>query len=391
MLSNHGTMNRFLSSRTLTVAIVSSVVLINSVAWGIPLLVKSGQPGALLDGSKVTTDALPRSSGSVEKRLEIKAAKIALDADRALIPLPAKAPMREEAQAVLQSREPATMFPRPQAAPVLLLQASQEATAPDRDGAVKRGRGVVLERHAARDIVLVSPYTPGVRVAPDGRGHEWRHRNLRISSGPTTYDRAKAIARRAAQRFEQMRDRMAKLNVRDAGSTNAERVRRLALLPVAPRPPRIVTGSIGRRATKSASNYIRSRLVRRPIGHSIARLPRNFSPAFVMSVAPAPAMSSGAPTVNSGKRVAQPRRVARLTTTATIRTQRKRARSRAVRSRRNAARTRRLRVKRNRATARRRITRRTVRRSRRPARRINGFRRGFHRQLVAANFFGNRD
>ncbi|MFY0613228.1 MAG: hypothetical protein JXQ99_16975 [Hyphomicrobiaceae bacterium] len=379
MLNNHRTMSRFLSSQTLTVAIVSSVVLINSVAWGIPLLVKAGEADPVQDISSTNTIAAPTLPTPLVKRAEGKVVKSAFRGSSApVIPLPAKAPEFEQER--LHSREPATLFPRPQAAPELL-QVTTAAAAPVRLGAPQRSRQ--RARHSARDIVLVSPYTPGVRVAPDGRAREWRHRNLRSSSGTTTFDKARAIARRAAQRFEQMRDRMAKLDARDA-ATNEERARGLALLPVAPRPPRIVTGSVGRSATKSAHNYVRARLIRRPIGDAIVWPPRNFSPAFVMSVAPAEAI-----VVPADSPSAQPtQRLARLTATAVARSPRRRSRS--VRSRRSAARARSkwLRAKRSRASRAVRTARRRSKRYRRYPRKINGFRRSFHRQLVAANFYG---
>ena len=385
MLYNHSMLSRLLSSRTLTVAIVSTVVLINSVAWGIPLLVTASQQRTVLDGSKTNAASPPTLPEPRVERRGNRMATVAPPKARKRIPLPVQAPGSEHLRALLQSREPATMFPRPVAAPAATKTLSASAVR-NRVGARDLG-GPQRERYAARDIVLVSPYTPGVRIAPDGRGHEWRHRNLRSSSGPTTIDRARAIARRAAQRFEQMRDRMAKHNARGSAPTVEDRAHGLALLPVAPRPPRIVTGSVGRSATKSSRSYIRARLVRRPITSISLQPPRNFSPAFVMSVAPAQAAAPPSEETRSGVE----QRVAHLTPPSTVRVERTRARPRKVRRRRGTARAREKwrRARRHRAT-RSRHTRRTRQRSRGP-RRINGFRRGFHRQLVAANFFGTNN
>lgn len=399
MLTKNRAMSWFLTSRALTAAIVASVVLVNSVAWGIPLLVGSDRSRPALDRTDVKTGSVtkPDKPATGHRR---RVTKTVMQVQRALIPLPDQAPQRLSLQGLRksalynigraeplppppamlavpsrpwQSRQPITLFPRPEAAPELL-QSSRLATTTD--DAIAPPRRFTQTRNSVRDIVLVSPYTPGVRVAPDGRGHEWRHRNLRTPEGATTLDKAKAIARRAARRFEQMRDRMAGLDAGDA--SNEERARSRALMPVASRPPRIVDGAVGHYASKSAYSHVRARLIRQSLGQ-IGTLPSDISTMQAARVSATSDVntphSAGDIHPNSAVKVSQPKRVARLTPKMTARSRRRRARIRGtavLRKQRQAA---------NR--------RRATRRRDRSTRKINGFRSDFHRQLVAANFFGN--
>ncbi len=181
-----------------------------------------------------------------------------------------------------------------------------------------------------------------------------------------------------------MRARLAGLDDRRVIASNEARTHHRALQPVAARPPRIVDGAVGHNATKSAYSYVRTRLVRRPL-KPVATLPpvvavvprapapatrQNQRPVTVASVPIAPDVEAATPTP-----------LVRVAPKAAKRSPR-RARARPVRAKRAS-----LRSKRNRIRRRRAINARKIRRRRAP-RKINGFRRDFHRQLVAANFFG---
>ncbi len=404
MLTQNRAMSWFLTSRALTAAIVASVIFINFVAWGIPLLVGLGHSRPAHDGTDIKTGSVARPDWPATGRRG-RVTKTVLQVQRALIPLPDQAPEQLSLQGLRksalhkigraqslpppptmlalpsrpwQSKQPITLFPRPEAAPELVQSASLATTT---DGAIAPLRGFTRTRNSVRDIVLVSPYTPGVRVAPDGRGHEWRHRNVRTPTGATTLDKAKAIARRAARRFEQMRDRMAGLDARGAAAGGEERARSRALMPVASRPPRIVDGAVGRYASKSAYNYVRARLIRRSIGH-VGTPPSDIPTMQAARVSARPDVntphSAGDTRPNPAVKVSQPKRIARLTPKETARSRRRRARARGAAV-----------LRKQRQASRRRGARRRETRRHRSTRKINGFRSDFHRQLVAANFFGN--
>ncbi|MFT7578245.1 MAG: hypothetical protein ACI9XZ_004652, partial [Alphaproteobacteria bacterium] len=281
MLTQNRANAQFLTSRALTVAIVVSVVLVNSVAWGIPLLVGgSSHSSPLLDSSRMTTGTISKL-----KKARQPSTKLAKQSPQkiyaGLVPLPNQAPGRayeavvHSAKSVSEnvgrqglpelalSSKPSTLFPRPE--PRLELPKPPRIAAAVHDNAGTKRQLHLKIRKRAQGVVLVSPYTPGVRISPKGSGHEWRHRNLRVANGQTTLDTAKAIASRAARRFEQMRDKMANLDVRRARGFGEGGAHRRALLPVAPQRPRIAGNSDAHSVSKSARNYVRARLVRRPL------------------------------------------------------------------------------------------------------------------------------
>lgn len=436
---------RLLSTRALTGAIIASVVLVNTVAWGIPLLSGRDHRAELVAGSNIKTASLPRPTapasslaetlpshppGSAPTRSHLPPAPVAKSAIWSM-PLPSQGPIMAQpvstsavprfafvtsdapiALLIPSEQAPATLYPRPETPPRNLFlnetappssvvpAKAQPASAPARPREAEIG---------PREIVLVSPYTPGVRTAPNGHGREWRHRNLRASQGATTLDTAKAIAKRAAEQFEQMRDRMAKLDAQSADLSESERARSRALLPVAPQPPRVVDSGIGRSLAKSAYSFVRPRLVRRPIGGSV------IASAYNPSVAPeAASPSTETSAVQRAQRPAQgePTKVERqmkrqraLARANAVRIDLKRANLRKANLRRAAlkrrynlnAKRKRLAVAREKrrsaqrrafrvGAARARVTKRRRYSSRR-GRKIDGFRRSFHRQLVASNFF----
>lgn len=397
MLTKNRAMSRFLTSQALTAAIVGGVVLINSVAWGIPLLMGSGQSASAVVGTNISTGSLPRLRGDQPSVLK----QAVLRAPKALMPLPQQAPNRSRPVSKaergaqlpplpmarllptrpLPVRQPKTLFPRPVAPPGHL---SADQLAKSSASATEPRRAVL--RKPVRDVVLVSPYTPGVRIAPNGRGHQWRHRNLHVSSGATTLDRAREIARRASLRFEQMRHQLAGLDGRGVVASNDVHIQRRALLPVAVRPPRIVVDGAARHSVaRSAYSEVRTRLIRRPLNR--AATPRQDVAAVPTAPPPGTIQSrlllqeERAPSAPGVVEVPPPARIARLSPQAAKRSPR-RARVRRARVRRGGVRAQRRPARSRRANKFRKA------RHRRSSRKINGFHREFHRQLVAVNFFG---
>lgn len=402
------TVRRFLPSNCLTIAIVGTVVLVNSVAWGIPLLVR--------DEDRPAMDQMAGIGAVARSALQHSSLVTAA------IPLPVPAPPHSDiARTGLApvSRPPATLFPRPEPAPRFATQS------------VAAGRIRPAERspQGRQEIVSASPYSPGVRPGADG-GLEWRHRILHDPSGASTLEAAKAIARRAAERIDQMRDRMAKL---DAPLSEDENARQRTLLPVAPQPPRIV-GNFG--VAKNEQSSVRPRLVRRPIGTRVAtsapapqvasaavrpaselrfsrqlaarqravaatepQRPARLSPPSESAVSAADAAraarAASAARAARTAEVARADEVARIEAAATAR--RRLAALNAAAPRRTLEQH--VRVRPARATRYRRKQRNEVRMARQRPRipnenignrgRIDGFRRGFHRQLVRSNFFGS--
>lgn len=376
MLTQNRAMTGFLKSRALTAAIVSSVVLVNSVAWGIPLLVGSGPSNPRPAYSDIRTGSLP----AVRERVHHPSAT--LSSNQPSFPLPAKAPPRAKAQHVKQvavvstgaeralPRRPITMYPRPEPTPDMDKEARSRTTTQLAAAPIATRTGAP---NVVREVVLVSPYTPGVRIAPGRHDGGWRHRRSQTEGdGVSTLDKARAIARRAARRFEQMRNRIAHADQHAVDPDRSQR--RSALLPVAPRPPRIIEAPEGgRSASKSAHSYVRARLVRRPLSNAARTRQFALAPANIQSVtetaAPTSARRASQPD-QSTRRAAAVRKAVRKRTTA--------------RARRRIAKTR----VRQRTTVRRRKARQRFARSRRAPRKVNGFSRSFHRRLVAANFFG---
>jgi hypothetical protein len=451
-------LRRFLSSRSLTVVIVGSVVLVNSMAWGIPLLVGKRQvqyglaSKSTQSASSLATRALAqrRPTGDVQSAMvplpELRPARRVRQEQP--IPLPDPAPHKATrsgsviANAVVLAMHnraaAAALYPRPEAAVLSpITRPLPNATGPGKPPAALRAETFVTRKLPMRDIVLVSPYTPGVRVSSVGRGYAWRHHAPRSSSRPSTLDTARAIARRAAKRFEDMRNRIAKFDRRDKELAMQERRRQRALLPVAPRPPRIVNHSGSRSAVKSAQKFLRPRLVRRPLGRSTTMRTAQLkiaaaapaSAAKVRTLSRSHTATSNTTRQRKQRRIGQPDRVARLLhatrraqeAQSNIQTTERRQRlsalkvaighrnrpltkqisntSRAAaRQRDRAERHRRARrsIVSSRTSSRRSTARRhwrsSARRSRhakrRRSRRIDGFRRNFHRQLANVNFFG---
>lgn len=373
-----------LSSSMLTFAIVACVVVVNSVAWGIPLLLgEDGRANSLPAAVSITTGSVAKPPKTDRRRVEVSTAPP--------VPLPRPAPPRETKRTGLSFQtasqtsaptrsKPSTLFPRPE--PRLILRSEPGSST------VMVGREVskVLsvsrpKRTHFREVVLVSPYTPGVRVSPNRRGHEWRHRNLRAQDTRTTLDTARAIALRAAQRFKEMRNRMAKLDAQTASVLSEGRLNRQSMRPVAPRPPRIAGQSSGFSESRSARAFVRARLTRRPIEGAVTSPQRAMTRSVKLPRDQASLSHGATRTLSGNGRIA---RFAPVSSRKIKRVGRSKARDR-TRARRAKAR----RAKRHRSRITQRLVRARKTRRKSRSRKINGFRRGFHRQLVAANFFGS--
>lgn len=390
---------RILSSRALTPAIILCVVLINSVAWGIPLLLGMENRVTTAGGAiQITTGALSKPP-SVDRR-QVNSVS------RPIVPLPRRAPIRQAGRVALSDKAaerasgaqapkstssapsgiPSTLFPRPVPRLALNEERKPEAIAIRGDVAKQVFHSQAKRRHV-RDVVLVSPYTPGVRISPNRHGHGWRHRNPIANAGQTTLSTAKDIALRAARRFEEMRDRMAKLDARTASGHRESKLNRQLLRPVVSQPPRIAGQTSGLSDTRSSQVFVRARLVRRPIVG--ARVSQQTPETQTLQTQAAEL--SRHQTIRSGaskRPSSNQRRLARLTPPP-VSNKTKRVRRTILRGRTKVRRGRVRRAKQQRSRTARRVvkTRQTKRRDR--SRKVNGFRRGFHRQLVAANFFGS--
>lgn len=388
------------ATNVLTASIVGVVVLVNSVAWGIPLLTGDGDSDPARNAKRldsITTGAIPRP----ERRPEMEAGATSPVPLPVLSPMPAVEPSGSDVSGRRGAgpRSPKTLYPLPESAPSqLLVPPSKPASTPPETRVTRTASAPTF---AWRDTARVSPYAPGVRMkqlenaAPSTKRPPAQAYEL---AKDTTLERARQIARRAAERFEAMRARLdAPQSSRQAGLSSQT-------LPLGARPPTAsLIGSTS--ASKSAFAYVRPRIVRRPIEPAAPKVqsaPVAIAAAPVTPVdlgsirnraedagrvepsAPAQQAAIASDAVPVPSLHHRPRQMASLTkspSTAKQRTTRPSV-ARAARPVRRDAAQRRLK---------RRITRLKNRgrrvASRRPQRKIDGFRPSFHRQLVSANFF----
>jgi hypothetical protein len=410
-----------LGANALTFVIVGVVVLINSVAWGIPLLTGTERPtrtetGAMQnDLAAVTTVTIPSPTPRPAR----------LSVGQPSVPLPEIAPngslpaghLARSGLHANTTRPPKTLYPRPERAPDLLLLPVNN-TEP---GEVTLDAKPVRERnarHRAPDLAIVSPYAPGVRTnAPPSteRSNSPAPSALAKFDRDTTLERAREIAQRAARRFAEMR---ARLELRDQSWPQTTGS---SLLPLDAR--RSTASLIGSSSSvaKNAVADIDPELVRSPllpplkgardedhpadkdktVPSTVTRQP-NRTPEVAQPVriayVPIPAANSR-PLRSSGSVPTQD--VPSINTTvmrASVVSQADEAvdtqnATKAVQTP-QAPKPTRPRTERNRRAehrasrdARQRTRNRTVRRQR--AKKVDGFRKNFHRQLVRANFFGS--
>ena len=404
-------------SNTLTFLIVGFVVLINSVAWGIPLLTSAKTaPG---EGTSIpaTTGAIPRPiRGAMD-----------LASRGAPVPLPAMAPngstetapAARYASAEQVNRAPKTLYPQPERAPEQLLGPPNEIAAAAPDAPPAREPDI---RPRNLDLAFVSPYAPGVRIQPRADSQSSGVTPPRSSyehDRDSTLARAREIAQRASRRFEAIR---ARLQEREASSPHETGATALPL--DARRQTASLIGS--GRAAQSPVTPVRPNLIHPPISPSqeVASIEVSSSPPPKPSAsAPSAAGQEGAiadtrplaatpvtvpiPTVHhrpdppSQIATAQepPRDpiasepVARTDdTTATGETKPTGQKPKVASSSRPAEVASGRAERRRRAAQRRqnRTRRRTQQASRSRQQKIDGFGKNFHRQLVSANFFSNQ-
>lgn len=550
------------SSSKLTIAIVTSVVLINSVAWGIPLLVRDetgAMPGVashIQTGSLVQVPPAPvlLPDGASQLAAVLPPAPVMQPAmqsamqsgaERNVIPLPSRAPAQP---AVLQATVAPLKFPdqteakaqselrvialRPLASrlslfempapetsssetssteitppapinPPLSKTATPAAAAPlphsvsrpgiriavtpghfDRAGVVGAERrkieqsssflNPVNEQRATpsdfgtteamrdrtrpqqkskqtsekKDVVFVSPYSPGVRMTTRRQGVSDDRPNLRATPSTSTLGTARVIASRAAERFQEMRDRMVRIAVQGEGSEH-DMANRRAVRPVvsiAPQGvPRVIAAAPKRQAyarfselpssrmgiginANNDQSLVRPRLVRRPIpdvtgpssGDPMPSAPTKYvasrdvsarhivisraaaglrAPRAAEPTRSAPKLPSAAEA--AVKQPSLPQKFARAepaTRNVVIEVRRVRRLRARQSSRLRQQKQRAARDRKRRATPSRRVRiatsyseRRIYRSNRRSRGKIDGFRRSFHRQLVKANFFGGQN
>ncbi len=432
-------------------AIVASVAAANLISWGIPLLstafgyddgespsgpVVVSRP--VISGSTIAAaDKLGAIAGDWSVRVAAAApSDPAMQRPSAIVPLPVHAPTGSETQADLvplpgkrlrgkvrpsvaslfandpdEHRTPA-LYPFPEAPPkvwpVQVTEARQAARAIKRQ---PKAASTKKLKSKSRDVVLVSPYSPGVRIDAADGGHAWRHRDHRQPE-VSTLELARRIAARTARRFREMREQMTRHDARmSLGARVPEQVR-ASLLPVSPRPPRIV-GRDGQVKVVASTNAppVRNRLIRQPTGPAVASNPSDavkrskysrelaaerapdaratrsrIFPVARKKTAPGPVVAIAMPERRTT--IADPKPAARSPA-------RRESLEKPVRQIRRIKQ-----VRRNppRQIRRKRPTRRIVERprrvagwSKRRAKRINGFRPSFHRMLVRGNFYGNQN
>jgi hypothetical protein len=251
------------ATNALTLSIVGVVVLVNSVAWGIPLLTGTDRGGTSNHAKRpapITTGAIPRPARRPEFPADTSA----------LVPLPARLPAtapdavkpahakRDNTQAVSLK----TLYPLPEPAPAKLLvpPSPPPAEAP----ATRKVRIVSAPRYGRNDTALVSPYTPGVRGKPAAKKRQLNPVPEALPND-TPLSRAREIARRAARRFEAMRARLEAPETHSQVAAGSH-----TTLPLsATHPTASLIGSSS--ASKSAVAYVRPRIVRRPIQTEPAR------------------------------------------------------------------------------------------------------------------------
>jgi hypothetical protein len=277
------------------------------------------------------------------------------------------------------------------------------------------------KREESSGVAFVSPYAPGVRIKKPHRDHPLAGTAAAATPEPyrlstdTTLDRARRIARRATERFEEMR---ALLEARERASQTE-----LAGAIVPPGVSRPVASLLGStRAARSAGADLDPRLVDRPvrdateIATASAAAPASVSRPAPASIPPTKSMPDTPPvrtarlsaaaavdpttlTRSSAERSVMPD-VARPPIpvahfdyeAAANRVDRPAATSKAHDVRPAEPRRPRTVPHRRMTTDRQQVERRRPRRSaqHRRSRKIDGFRPSFHRQLVSANFFGGQ-
>lgn len=390
-----------LATNALTFSIVGVVVLVNSVAWGIPLLTGTDRGGSQHHAKRpvsLTTGAIPRPARRPDMPARVSAP----------VPLPERllAPGMSEQSGpdATQAASPKTLYPMPEPAPAKLLQPPSELRPEPQS--TREVRTVSAPRYGWRDTAMVSPYAPGFRVKPEAKAKAAPPSSpAEALARDTTLERARQIARRAAQRFEAMRARLEAPESRHQAEANGH------TLPLSARQPTAsLIGSSS--ASKSAFADVRPRIVRRPIQPDpvaevetspitvaavppAARVERRLHDGGADAAAPgsvtASSSASVAPTVPIPARHVRPLRTAGLSEP---RSTPERSRSTPVtRHAEPAARSGpppRSRTERRRARQAALRAKRRERRlaSRRKPRKIDGFRPGFHRQLVSVGFFG---
>ena len=408
-----------LGSNTLTFVIVGVVVLINSVAWGIPLLTGTERPTPTETVARLN-DPVSATNGTIPHPTPRPAG---LSAGQSSVPLPEMAPSGSRLAGHLApselhentTRPPKTLYPYAERASDLLLlpvnnSEPAEVKIDDNKSVLERSNG-----DRAPDLAMVSPYAPGVRMLrPPGteRSNSPAPYALQDSDKETTLERAREIAQRASRRFAEMR---ARLESRDQSRPQTTGN---ALLPLdARRPTASLIGSSS--TTKNAVAEVPPELIRSPLLPSLTvardddvppdktgpsavvrkpnQTPEVTRPVRIASV-PIPAANSRLSpsiegvaaqddasieaSVNRAPMVSQAdEAVDKENTTQSAPTARttRATRARTERPRRGAQRV-------SRDARQRTRNRRTQRRR---AKKVDGFRKNFHSQLVRANFFGN--
>jgi hypothetical protein len=404
-------------SNTLTFLIVGFVVLINSVAWGIPLLTNAHTATEESTSIPATGGAIPRPS-RVGMDLPSRGAPVPLPA-MAPNGHPESAPAARNISSEHVNWAPKTLYPQPERAPEQLLGPPNEIVAAAPDAAPARGLDV---RPRNPDLAFASPYAPGVRIQPrtgsQGSGvtppqSSYEH------DRDSTLARAREIAQRASRRFEAMRARLEERETSSPHETDA------TVLPLDAR--RQTASLIGSgRAAKSAVASVRPNLIHQPISRA------QEVASIEVSSSPPPKPSASAPSAAGPEAaIADPRPLAATPVTVPIPTVHRRpdppsqiataqepprgpvesepvARTDgttgagetkpAGQKPKVASSSRTAEVANGRAERRRRAAQRrqnTTRRptqqaSRRRQQKIDGFGKNFHRQLVSANFFSNQ-
>lgn len=257
-----------LGSNTLTFVIVGVVVLINSVAWEIPLPTGTERPTPTETVARLN-DPVSATNGTIPHPTPRPAG---LSAGQSSVPLPEMAPSGSRlaghlAPSELQentTRRPKTRYPHPERAPELLLlpvnnSEPAEVTTDDKSVLV-RSNG-----YRAPDLAMVSPYAPGYRMLrppATERSNSPAPYALQDLDKETTLERAREIAQRASRRFAEMR---ARLEPRDQSRPQTTGNALLSL--DARRPTASLIGSSS--TTKNAVAEVPPELIRSPLLPSV--------------------------------------------------------------------------------------------------------------------------
>jgi hypothetical protein len=285
-----------------------------------------------------------------------------------------------------------------------------------------------LQKKPDSEVVMASPYSPGVRMAGNRQMPAARKLDGHSSTDPTALVTAQAVARRAAERFRQMRDRMMTKALQADSVDELARQRFMRpviarapqgaprVIPASPGTQRVLTPSVlqsGRmgiginaKAEENSprSGLVRPRLVRQPLSNNdttspvvasagatsrhvaISRSAANLRLTDINQTEAAAGRILAPSRTTENKRPSLPQLLARATpadeVVMEVRRVRRAQASRSGRHKRSYD----GRSKQRRTSAHR-VARQTYRPSRRSKRKIDGFRPSFHRQLVRANFF----